>query len=290
MKINFKRGFAAVLGLVGIAFLAGCSEQYETVAPNEFGMILTPTGFQNDVLKPGSYDIGEDIRGEGNKLYLVDGSLIGIKEAFVIESNGEDHRCSMQGAQPLMLDVRFTFAIPDVEAADGVKHMARLMSLSRAVRVEGRERVFRIEPEEVYVNQAKQEVRGKIRQLCASFVNYEAAEASFADEGENGMTAKIETIVRDVLKRHSIPLTLISAQPSNMKPDQTVIDANSAKIAAEARVQAVDKIVQYLADDPTGRRYDVYRLQTLQEIAKSTDNAMFLDFNPGAGLLPLPSK
>lgn len=288
--ITRNRLLSALLGLGALALLAGCQQSFETVSPNEFGMILTPTGFQNDILKPGGYDIGtEEQSGKGNKLYLVDGSLIGVKESFVIEE-GEDHRCSMKGAQPLVLDVRFTFAIPDVNAPDGPKHLARLMSLSRAVAVEGKTRVFRINPQEVYENQAKQEVRGKIRQLCASFATFEEAEASFIDNSENGMTAKIEAFVREVLAENKVPLTLLSAQPSNMKPDQTVVDANSAQIAADARVKAVEVVVNYLADDPTGRRWDVYRLQTMAAIAKDNPNAMFLDLNTTAPLIPLPVK
>ncbi len=286
-----------VVGIMTLG-LFGCDRKYETVAPNELAMILTPTGFQNDVLKPGSYDIGKQLSsGKGNKMYLIDAGGFSIKEEFVGQTaseDKEDHRCSMQGAQPLTLDVRLFLAIPDVEADDGHKHLARLMSLTAAESVEGRKRVFRINPEKVYKQQAQQEVRGKLRQLCATFENFEAAEKSFSDVNESGMTARIERIVHEVLAAHNVPLTLISAQPSNMKPDQTVIDANAAIIASEARVDAVEKVVEYLGDDPTGHRWEVYRLQTIQEIAKTADGAgnstILLDLKSGANILPVTSR
>tara|TARA_B100000508_G_C11442690_1_gene269653 strand:+ start:487 stop:1428 length:942 start_codon:yes stop_codon:yes gene_type:complete len=290
--MNFKKWSlrGALLVAAGLG-LAACAQTFKLIAPNEFGMILTPTGFQNDILRPGSYDIGtESQSGQGNKLYLVDGSLIGIKESFVnsqAREDGEDGRCSMQGAQPLTLDVRLTLAIPDVEAEDGPMHLARLMTLSRAETVE--DRVFRIDPESVYDNQAQQEVRGKIRQLCASFADFAAAEASFGDNSPEGMTARIETLVQEVLEKHNIPLRLISAQASNMKPDESVIAANAAVNAAEARTDAVRKIVDYLDSDTTGYAWEVYRLQMMQEIAKTGD-VMLLDLNSGAAgnILPLP--
>jgi hypothetical protein len=115
----------------------------------------------------------------------------------------------------------------------------------------------------------------------------------FGDEGPNGFGHKIEMAVAQALKDNNVPLRLVNAVVSNMKPDQTVIDAISAKQAAEKRVQAIQVITDFLANDPDGARKLVYKMQVLQEIVAKADDkgrsTIFLtDISGGPGVLPVP--
>jgi hypothetical protein len=81
----------------------------------------------------------------------------------------------------------------------------------------------------------------------------------------------VARLVRSGVCNNHVPLHLVNAVVSNMKPDQSVIDAIAAKQAASERTAAIEIITTYLAADPTGLRSFVYKWQVLQEIiAKGT--------------------
>lgn len=281
-----------LLTLAVISLLAGCTN-YKNVPPNDIAMILTPTGYEEKVYTPGQVDIGElGHTGQGNRLVLLQRSGVEVKEGFTNTANEgntdkEDHRCLTADKAPVTLDVRLLFAIPDYETSQGKRDLSRIFLLGNPTAVDDtHERVLRISADKIYAEQAQQAVRGKIRQIAVRYRNFDHIFNAFGDEGESGLTKQLEHAVAAVLVERNIPLRLVSAYPSNLKPDPTVIDAIAALQAAEKRIMAIRKVTDFLDQDASGSRRLVYQMQTWQEIVnKATTNGHnTIGFLP-AGLL-----
>lgn len=274
--------------LAAIFSLAGCST-YKNVPPNDIGMMLTPTGYEEKIYTPGQADVGPvDWDGEMNRLVLLQRSGVEIKEQFFgkdASDDKEDHRCLTGDKSPVTLDVRLLLALPDYETPSGKKDLARIFLLGNPEVVQGTDdRVLRISAERIYAEQAQQAVRSKIRQIVVRYPSYNVIFAAFGDDSDDGLTKRIEHAIASVLVERNIPLRLVSAFPSNMKPDPSVVDAIAALQAAEKRVQAIRTLTDFLDEDRTGNRRIVYQMQTWQEIvAKGNANGHnTLLFSPGA--------
>lgn len=264
----------SILFLLSLLF-SGCTSYYD-VPPNDIGMKLTPSGYENQIYTPGQVNIGKaDTDGQANKLVLIQRSGVEIREQFLGKAGSEDkedHRCLLGDKSPLTLDVRLLLALPDYEKPEGRKELARLFLLGNPRAVEGKDgRVLRISAESVYADQARQLIRGRLRQLCAAYKNFDVIFTSLADTSDKGFTKQVEHEIAAILKSQNVPLSLVSAFPSNIKPDDTIIDATAAKMAAEKRVEAIKALTDFLDADPTGSRKLVYRMQVLQEIVAKAD-------------------
>lgn len=254
----------------------GCSN-YANVPPNDIGMVLTPTGFEDQVYTPGQVNLKDkDSNGQGNSLVLIQRSGIEVKEQFIGKDGSEDkedHRCLTKNGAPMTVDVRLLFALPDYETDQGKKDLARIFQLGNPQKVEDvgegvKGRVLRITGESIYEEQAKQQVRGRIRQICSEYESFDEALKAFADTSTKGLTKRIEVAVAVSLTENNVPLRVVSALVSNMKPDPSVMDAISAKQAADKRVEAISTITKFLNEDPTGARWKVYKMQVLQELVQ----------------------
>jgi len=131
--------------------------------------------------------------------------------------------------------------------------------------------------------------------VCASYDSVEAVFKAVADPSDNGFSRRIRTAVANALADSNVPLKLVDAVVSNVKPDPTVMDAIAAKQAAEKRVEAIGVITKFLSDDPDGSRKLVYRMQTLQEIIAKADekgrSTIFMtDVSGGPAVVPLPAR
>jgi hypothetical protein len=243
--ISIKSLFAFVLN--GL-FLAGCSD-YRDIPPNDIGMMLTPSGYEDHIYSPGQVDIGEKEQGKGNRLVLLQRSGVEVKESFVgaeSSEDREDHRCLLRDKSPLTLDVRLLLALPDYEKPQGRKDLARLFTLGNPKEVESTGRVLRITGASVYKEQAQQAVRGRVRQICTDYANFDAIFEALMRKDKDGLTAQIERAVSEVLEEKSIPLALVSAFPSNLKPDPSVTAAIAAQQAAAKRTAAIQTITDFL--------------------------------------------
>src|SRR3984893_8549135 len=138
------------------------------------------------------------------------------------------------------------------------------------------------------------DVSGHIRKICSQYPDFSSAFKSFGAEKEN-LTDRIAASVGTVLVEQGVPLRLVGVQVSNMKPDDSVVEAQVAQKAAEARTAAIKTLTDFLDQDPTGTRKMVYRMQVLQELTRTANanghNTIFLTDlgGSGAGVLPLPS-
>ena len=109
--------------LLLLALVTGCNKYFD-IPPNDIGMKLTPSGYENQIYTPGQVDLGADNSGDGqvNKLVLIQRSGVEVKEQFLGRSGNEDkedHRCLLADKSPLTLDVRLLLALPDYEKPEG---------------------------------------------------------------------------------------------------------------------------------------------------------------------------
>lgn len=282
--------------------VTGCQEMRD-IGPQDIGMILTPSGYENQIYPPGQVDIGETQDGKGNRLILIQRSGVDTKESFGLpgtdDKDRSDHRCMTGNKVPITLDVRVLLALPDYEKDDGFKELQRALALGNPVYPKPEDtRVMRIDAISIYDAQAKQQVRESIRRLCTTYADYDAIFAAFSDETEKGLGKKLEHIVADALKAKNVPLRLISAGASNLKPDDEVMRAQASKQAAQILVEASQKISDFLDQDRTGSRRLVYQYQQLNQIvsAANTNGHTVVVLSPGGSgvgstnFIPLPTS
>jgi hypothetical protein len=261
-------------------------------------MMLTPTGYEDTIYTPGQVDIGTtSAAGQGNQLVLIQRSGIEVKEQFLGKGgnkDGADHRCLTQDQNPMTLDVRLVLALPDYSTPQGKKDLKTLFMLGNPTPMQGNNRILVLSAESVYEQQAQLQVRGYIRKICSQYPDFSAAFKSFGAEKEN-LTDRIAASVGTVLVEQGVPLRLVGVQVSNMKPDDSVVEAQVAQKAAEARTAAIKTLTDFLDQDPTGTRKMVYRMQVLQELTRTANanghNTIFLTDLGGqsTGILPSPS-
>lgn len=263
-----KRFILAAIALAGLFSLAACNEFY-SVPPNAIGMVLAPTGYDGKVLTPGQVNLGDlTTSGEGNQLVLVERNGVPVKESFAgpaANEDHEDHRCLTADGAPLTLDVRLLLTLPDTATPQGAKDFQRLLLLGRPVADKNQKRTLWITAGSVYSDQAQQQARGKIRQVCASYASFAEINKAFAN---GALTDKVLSVVSEALIEAGVPLRVVNATVSNLKPDPSVIDAIARQLAAEKQIEAIKTVTDFLADDPTGERREVYRLQIWQQIVE----------------------
>jgi hypothetical protein len=295
MRFRFLR--LVLWAALGSMMLAGCWQSYQDIPPNYIGMKLTPTGYEDTIYTPGQVDIGTTSQsGQGNQLVLIQRSGVEIKEQFLGKDgnkDGADHRCLTQDQNPMTLDVRLVLALPDYSTPPGKKDLKTLFMLGNPTPMQGNGRILVLSAESVYEQQAQLQVRGHIRKICSQYPDFAAAFKAFGNEKDN-LTDNIAAIGK-VLVEQGVPLRLVGAQVSNMKPDESVVEAQVAQKAAEARTAAIKTLTDFLDQDPTGTRKMVYRMQVLQELTGTANanghNTIFLTDlgGPATGILPLPS-
>ena len=161
-------------------------------------------------------------------------------------------------------------ALPDYSTPQGKKDLKTLFMLGNPTPMQGNSRILVLSAESVYEQQAQLQVRGHIRKICSQYPDFSSAFKSFGAEKEN-LTDRIAASVGTVLVEQGVPLRLVGVQVSNMKPDDTVVDAQVAQKAAEARTAAIKTLTDFLDQDPTGTRKMVYRMQVLQELTRTAN-------------------
>lgn len=289
-----KRLFLVAVLAVGAFSLAACSDYY-AVPPNAIGMVLTPTGYDGKVLTPGQVNLGDvSTTGEGNTLVLIERNGVQIKESFAgpqANADHEDHRCLTADGSPVTLDVRLLLALPDYSTPQGAKDLQRLLLLGRPTPDKGVKRTLWITADSVYADQAQQQTRGEIRQVCASYPTFKALNDAFA----NGkLTEQITKATSGALVGANVPERVVSATVSNLKPDPSVIDAIARQQAAEKQIAAIKTVTDFLDADTSGGRREVYRLQVWQQIVEKGNanghNTIFMtDVGSTNGrVVPLP--
>ncbi len=264
------------------------------IPPDMIGMILTPTGFDGKIYESGQVDIGNVgwFADWGNKLVLLQRGGFAIKEQFVQndpnnDKDLEDHRCIVgPKREPMSLDVRLLFAMPDHTKPAGKDAILRMGVLGKPVMAKpeqyGGNRVLVLDAASVYFQQVQQQVRGKIRDICLSYASVDAVFDAIAKNGTpEGFTDKMKVNVGTVLAENNSPLFLVTAIASNVKPDPSVISAIASGQAADKLTEAMQKIDAFIKADPTGLRAYIYKLMMMQAMAakvseKGGHNTLFM--------------
>ena len=291
-----------VITLAAIMVFANPSfaKQPRAVPPNMIGLMLTTTGYDGKIYLPGQVDIGnESWSGFGNRLVLIQRSGYYIKEQFLehVDGDEEDHRCVVgPDREPMTLDVRLLFAMPNPETAEGKQAILRMGLLGNPVphpdsATLGGNRVMLLQAESIYQEQVRNQVRGKIRDVCLSNDSVEAVYQSLEKNGKNGFSDIIQAAVASVLAENDSPLLLVAAVVSNAKPDPEVVQAIVARKAAEQLVQAMVTIDNFIKEDSTGTRAEIFKLMVMQGIVTNNDgtNTMFMtDIGGNPNIVPIP--
>ncbi len=281
--------------------------QPRAIPPNMIGLILTPSGFDGKIYESGQVDIGETgwFAEWGNKLVLLERGGFHIKEQFGTndpnnDKDREDHRCIVgPKRQPMTLDVRLLFAMPDYSKPAGKESILRMGLLGTPKDAEpakyGGNRVLILKADSVYFQQVQQQVRGKIRDVCIKYESVEDVYKAIEKNGTpGGFTDTIKMAVGTVLAENNSPLFLVGAVASNVKPDASVVSAIAADQAADKLVAAMAKIDAFIKEDKTGTRANIYKLFVLQEMARANDkgqnNLFMTDISGGPSVVPLPKQ
>jgi hypothetical protein len=273
--------------------------ELRAVPPNMIGLMLSPTGFEGKIYEPGQVDIGnESWSGYGNKLVLVQRSGFEIKEQFVSNDpnnpdDHEDHRCIVgPKREPMSLDVRLLFALPDYTKPDGKNALLRMGLLGNPKDLGNR--VLVLDAATVYFQQVQQQVRGKIRDVCLGYADVEAVYKAVEMNGNGGFTDTLSKAVGTVLADNRSPLFLVGAVASNVKPDPSVVSAIAATQAADKLVEAMATIDRFIKADTTGVRAYIYKMYALQEMAKANkngqNNLLMMDVSGGQQVLPMQQR
>lgn len=282
---------------IGIATLTGgptFAAEPRAIPPDMIGMILTPTGFDGKIYESGQVDIGATswFAEWGNKLVLLQRGGFAIKEQFIQndpnnDKDREDHRCIVgPKREPMSLDVRLLFAMPDHTKPAGKEAILRMGVLGKPVtaKVEqfGGNRVLVLDAASVYFQQVQQQVRGKIRDVCLSYASVDAVFDAIAKNGTpEGFTDKMKLTVGTVLSENNSPLFLVTAIASNVKHDPSVVSAIASAQAADRLINAMQTIDTFIKADPTGQRAYIYKLMMMQSMTakvgeKGGNNTFFM--------------
>jgi hypothetical protein len=292
--MNLIKQIVSLLAIVSLTVLVGCGDNYEGVPPNYIGMILTPTGYENKIYTPGQADIGDKATttGMANSLVLIQRSGLQVKEGFIgrdASPDKEDHRCLSADRLPFTLDVRLLLALPDQTTEAGKKDLQRLFLLGNPKKMDGKDRVMVLDAQQIYADQAQQEVRGRIRNMCAKMADFKAAFEAFQAKDKANLSRMIEHEVASVLKLKGVPLGIVSVEVSNLKPDQSVTDALVQQAAAREQQKTIDDLSRFLQGSPA--RLTIYQIQVNREIAMAgiaKGNGFIYQVGSGQSTMPIP--
>jgi hypothetical protein len=294
--------FSALLVLIALGSPAQAGNDYRVVPPNMVGLLLTPSGYDGKIYTPGQVNIQtESWSGYGNQLVLLQRSGYYIKEQFLKTTDGDhaDHRCVIGPNRELIdLDVRLLFAMPDPSNEQGKQAILRMGLLGNPMPFEkkglvGGDRVLFLSAESIYQEQVRNQVRGKIRDICQSYDSVDSIFEAMKKNGSGeGFSDTIRQTVATVLSENDSPLLLVAAVVSNIKEDPLIVQAMVAQKAAEELVLAMELIDRFIKEDPTGQRAQIFKLMTVRDIITGNDrtNTMFLTDISGLGVLPIPAK
>lgn len=153
----------------------------------------------------------------------------------------------------------------------------------------GNNRVLILDAEQIYNDQAKQDVRSRIRKICQSLANYKAAFDAAGVDGDKGISETMKRSIAEVFKQKSVPLGVVSVEVSNLKPDQSIVDALVQQAAAREQQKTIDGMAQFLQGNPA--RLAIYQIQVNREIAMAgiaKGNGFIYQVGGATSTIPIP--
>jgi regulator of protease activity HflC (stomatin/prohibitin superfamily) len=266
------------MALVVLLVFTGCRAQIRDIPPGHVGKILTPKGWQEGFKSPGQVDIlPTDVNRMGNKLILMDASSITVKESFTKRSDDDDHRMLTKDQVPLNVDVYVQLAAPSSEKEPS--QLDFVFAMVPPAEVQGQDRVYRVNIEEIYNRFAQQHVRGKLRSIFSVYSNYAAVVDNYSV-----ISTQAEEVVASTLKQNNVPLRLLAATLSNVKPDKKMWDARVMEEAADAQIsmekKRMDGIGKALRENPEYREFMQWeKLEQIVSKGNQSGNIFILNLN-----------
>lgn len=246
-----------------VLLLSSCQNTVINIPSGYVAKILTPTGFDTNVLSPGQVDIGVvGNNGQYSSLVLLEASTITAKESFGQSqgnSDKEDHRV-MTKTTPLTVDIYVQMAIPK----DATLRNNAFSSITpKPTEIE---RVSVIKLEDVYTRFAKMTVRGKVRGIFSKYNDWTDVMNNY-----DKINAEIGLMVIQVFKNSNVPLELISVQLSNVKEDQRIWDSKNEQEAALQKVKSIEAIGAAMRNNPG--YIQIRKWEVLEKIIESPNSA-----------------
>ncbi|GEM_PF-1781801 len=249
-----------VLALLVLPMLA-CGNYYIEIPAGYVGRILTPTGWDDNILEAGQVDLGQkDNAGRYSTLVLLEVTTTTVKEQFLDNAttvDREDHRVLTKGGTPLAVDMYVRLMQPDDRK---IRNNIFVQVTPKPYANDPRVKVITLE--DVYDRFARMDVRGQIRSIFAEYDDYQDVYKSYGE-----VNTKIADKVLKTFEANSVPLRLQNAQLSNVKPDAVIWNADNQKAAATSAASAIKDIGAAMSANPGYGEY--LKWTTLQKIAES---------------------
>jgi regulator of protease activity HflC (stomatin/prohibitin superfamily) len=265
--MKLSRYLLVVLAAVVSMLSIGCSGPAIKDIPGGYvGIILTPSGWDGQIREAGQVDIGaQDMAGRGNTLVLIESTSKTIKETFV-KSGEEDHRMYTKDlTMPLNADLYFNVTV-NVDQDGRISSKAIKYILNTITpQGTGDPRVKTIGVDLIYARLAQPAVRGKARDLFSSYGNYEEVIANQAK-----VSKEAEGVVQECFGSNHVPMSVVSVQMSNIKPDQDIVAAQTKQVMASSEVQRIEEVGKAL------EKYPAAGILYIIEAIKANPNAVVI--------------
>jgi len=226
-------------------FSFGCSPNYVSVPPGYIGKVLTPKGYSEEIHEAGQVDIGTtDSNGMQNTLVICEASTVTIKESFDKSTEG-DHRISTRNPKkspPLSVDVRVQVALP---FGDDAKAQREAIFAMVTPQKSTTERVSFIELSQVYTSSAAGTVRNRIREIFSRCEDYDDVMSRYSQ-----INSEISKAIAGAFKENHTPLVLLSAELSNVKPDEAVTAAQNQFAASQSEIDQINAVGKAIQANP----------------------------------------
>lgn len=246
------------------------------------GKLLTPSGWDSALLPPGQVNIGAgSCTGKQSKLVLLEATTITILETFrdaVASTDKVDHRIITKDGVPTSVDMYVRVNVPD--DATSRNNIFALMTPTGAAG----SNVYTITLQNIYARFVEMDVRNRVRDIICSQPNFQGVLSNY-----DAVNKQVAAAVIQAFKDDHVPLILQDAQLSQVLPDPQVWDSEVKLKAAEAQIQAIEKIGDAMANTPGYQNF--LKWQTLQNIAQTGNLIVITDGNsdstPGIVINPI---
>jgi hypothetical protein len=247
--------FALCALIALITVFSGCNI-YVEIPAGFIGKILTPKGWEEGIHESGMVDIGrENSDGSYNVLVLLESTSTTVKEQFLgseINLDKEDHRVTTQNQVPLAVDlyVRVGLVVNSDGRIDKSTANAVFSTITPKKNYNDQNRVRVITLDDVYDQYARMDIRSDTRKIFKEYKDDQDVSRKFS-----AICDSIGFMVAQTFKMNKVPLKLYNAQLGNVKIDQSVWQARSQQVAADAEVARINAVGQALKDNPAYLTY-----------------------------------
>lgn len=272
-----------LLILTVAAFVLTSCQNIVPVPPGFQAKLLTPSGFEGDVKGPGQVDIGrQTAQGVGNQLVLLESTAMTVKEPFTQKINAEteekeDHRLRTSDGTPLNGDIYVQIGVPtDKSVLDDVFSSITPQQTDN-------NRVYLVSIVEIYKQYAQMTVRGKVREIFAGYKSTGEVMANI--EKING---EITLASHEIFKNSGAPVLLMSVSISNIKEDDEILASKNALIAADNKVQEIERVGKILKQYPG--YIELEELKVLAKFAETSGNTLILTIGDDQPIKTVPVR